>query len=103
MTYKIASLLLAVALTGCVVVPDQRHYPGGVVMVAPPAPQYEEIGVAPTPGYVYFGGYWRWEGGRHVWTRGHWGPGRPGYHWEGHSWVRYHDGWRLREGHWVRG
>ena len=29
-------LLLAVALAGCVIVPDQRHYAGGVVMVAPP-------------------------------------------------------------------
>jgi len=30
-------------LTGCIV-PDQRHYVGGVVLVAPPAPREEIIG-----------------------------------------------------------
>ena len=31
------------------------------VMVAPPPPQAEVIGVAPAPGYVWFGGYWGWD------------------------------------------
>ncbi len=29
------ALLACVTVSGCVVVPDQRHYPGGVVMLAP--------------------------------------------------------------------
>jgi hypothetical protein len=94
---------LSAALSGCVVVPDQGHYVGGVVMVAPPAPRVEVIGVAPTPGYVWLGGYWDWVGGRHVWVGGHWSAPHPGYHWEAHSWVRAGDGWRMQRGRWVRG
>jgi hypothetical protein len=94
---------LSTALSGCVVVPDQGHYVGGVVMVAPPAPRVEVIGVAPNPGYVWIGGYWNWVGGRHVWVPGRWDRGRPGYHWESHAWVREGDGWRMRPGRWVRG
>ena len=96
-------LMLAVALAGCVVVPDQRHYPGGVVMVAPPPPREEVIGVPPVPGYVWMGGYWGWVGDRHEWVPGHWAAPRPGRHWVGHQWVRQGDGWRMREGHWERG
>jgi WXXGXW repeat (2 copies) len=95
--------VLAVALSGCVVVPDQGHYVGGVVLVAPPAPRVEVVGVAPNPGYVWIGGYWNWVGGRHVWVPGRWDRGRPGYHWEAHTWVREGDGWRMRPGRWVRG
>jgi hypothetical protein len=96
-------LLAGMALPGCVVVPDQGHYAGGVVMVAPPPPRVEVIGVAPSPDYVWVGGYWNWVGGRHEWVGGHWVAGRPGHHWVGHSWVRQGDGWRMRPGHWERG
>ena len=65
-----SGLVLGMALAGCVVVPDQRHYADGVVMVAPPAPRVEVIGVAPEPGYVWVGGYWNWVGGRHEWIAG---------------------------------
>jgi hypothetical protein len=97
-------LLLAGALLGgCVVAPAPGPYYGGaVVTVAPPAPQVEVIGVAPVPGYVWFGGYWDWVGGRHVWVGGHWGPGRPGYHWVPHAWVHAGGGWRMAPGHWAR-
>jgi hypothetical protein len=102
-----ASVLAAavgMALTGCVVAPDQGHYVGGVVMVAPPAARVEVVGTAPTPGYVWLGGYWDWVGGRHVWVPGHWAaPPHPGYHWVAHTWVREGDGWRMRPGRWVRG
>lgn len=94
---------LSLALTACVVVPDQRHRPGGVVMVAPPAPREETRVVAPAPDSVWIGGYWAWVGGRHEWVNGHWAPGRPGFHWVPHSWVRQGDGWRMHEGHWQRG
>jgi hypothetical protein len=97
------TLIVAVGMAGCVVAPDQRHNYGGVVMVAPPEPRLEVVGVAPTPGYVWFGGYWKWVGGRHQWIAGHWAPGRTGYHWVAHTWVRSGDGWRMHEGHWERG
>jgi hypothetical protein len=95
-------LLAGTLLAGCVVAPAPGYYGGAVVTVAPPAPQFEVLGVAPAPGYLWFGGYWNWVGGRHVWIAGHWGPGRPGYHWVPHTWVRAGGGWRMSEGHWAR-
>jgi hypothetical protein len=93
-------------LAGCVVTPVGPPHAyvavGAPVMVAPPPPQPEYIGVAPVAGYVWFGGYWNWVGGRHVWVAGHWGPGRPGYYWVPHRWVRAGDGWRMAPGHWAR-
>ena len=64
----VAGLLVSGALTACVVVPDQRHYVDGVVMVPPPPPRVEVIGVAPAYGYIWQGGYWAWVGGRHQWV-----------------------------------
>ena len=98
----VLGLAISVALPSCVVVPDQSHYAGGVVMVAPPPPRVEVVGPAPTPGYAWFGGYWAWVGGRHEWVAGHWAPGRPGYHWVTHQWLRQGDGWRMSKGHWAR-
>jgi len=99
----VSSLLLGIALAGCVIVPDQRHAAGGIVMVAPPPPNEEVIGVAPVPGYIWMGGYWRWAGDRHEWVPGHWAEPRPGRHWVRHQWVRQGDGWRMKPGHWERG
>jgi len=38
---SIAFGLFVSVLPGCVVVPDQGHYAGGVVLVAPPPPRVE--------------------------------------------------------------
>jgi len=96
-------LVLSMTLAACVVAPDQRHYAGGVVMVAPPAPRVETIGEAPTPGLVWLSGYWGWVGDRYEWTAGHWEAAHPGRHWVAHQWVRQGDGWRMKPGHWERG
>lgn len=97
-----ALTLGALTLPGCVVT-ARPAYVGETVMVAPPPPQPEVIGVAPAPGYFWIGGYWGWEGGRHVWLAGHWEPGRPGYYWVPHRWVPARGGgWRLAAGHWAR-
>jgi len=96
-------LVAGTLLGGCVVAPAQGYYGGGVVTVAPPAPQDVVVGVAPAPGYVWIGGYWDWVGGRYVWHAGSWGPGRAGYHWVPHGWVRAGGGWRMAPGHWARG
>jgi len=102
-TFKalVGALLLATLTVGGCVVTARPAYVGETVMVEPPPPQEEVIGVAPAAGYVWLGGYWNWVGGRHVWVAGHWGPGRPGYYWAPHHWVRAGGGWRLAEGHWV--
>lgn len=96
-----ALALASVALTGCVVAPAPGYYAEGPVMVAPPPPQVEVVGVAPAPGLVWVGGYWNWVGGRHVWVGGRWQAPPPGYHaWVPHHWVAYRGGWRLAPGHW---
>src|SRR5258707_15488503 len=100
---SVFGLVIAAALPACVVVPDQGHYAGGVVMVAPPVARVEVVGVAPYPGYVWVGGYWGWVGGRHEWIPGRWVAGRPGYHWGGHVWVGAGGGRRMRPGAWERG
>jgi YXWGXW repeat-containing protein len=105
----VSAVAIAVAsgalLAGCVVTPvgPPRAYVGvgATVAVAPPPPQPEYIGVAPYPGYIWFGGYWNWVGGQHVWVAGHWGPGRPGYYWVPHHWVATGGGWRMAPGHWA--
>jgi hypothetical protein len=99
----IFGLVITIALPACVVVPDQGHYAGGVVMVAPPAARVEVVGVPPYSGYVWTSGYWNWVGGRHEWVAGRWVPPRHGYHWVDHAWVRAGDGWRMHPGHWERG
>jgi hypothetical protein len=99
---RVCGLVASLALAGCVVVPDQRHYVDGVVMVAPPAPQAEVIGAAPIEGQVWLGGYWSWVGTRYEWTPGHWAAPRPGRHWVVNQWVRQGDGWRMKPGHWQR-
>lgn len=98
----VSSFCVGIALAGCVVVPDQRHYADGVVMVAPPTPEVEVIGAAPEPGYVWLGGYWDWVGDRHQWVPGHWAAPHAGHHWVAYHWVRQGDGWRLKPGRWER-
>ena len=96
-----AAALMCVALSGCIVAPAPA-YEGEAVYQAPPAPQYEVVGVAPTPGYFWIGGAWFWEGGRYGWHPGHWEAPRPGYRWAPHRWNHVGKGWRMAPGHWER-
>lgn len=106
----VAAITGATVLTGCIVVPagDRGGYAGyggyrsGPVMVAPPPPPGEVIGVAPGPGYFWIGGFWNWIGGRYVWVGGHWEAHRQGYRWQPHHWAREGQGWRAEQGHWER-
>jgi hypothetical protein len=95
-------LLLATAMSACVIATEPRHYAAGVVLVAPPSPREEVIGVAPVPGYVWIGGYWNWVGNSHQWVPGYWAAPHPGHVWVAHQWVRQGGGWRLVPGHWAR-
>jgi hypothetical protein len=102
-TLAAAVVLSAGALTGCIVAPAPGYYrPAAVVTVAPPVAPVEVYGAPPTPGFIWFPGFYGWEGGAHVWHAGYWGPGRAGYSWAPHRWVSYGGGWRMEPGHWVR-
>lgn len=97
------AVALGAALAGCVVAPARPVYADGpVVAVAPPPPQGEIVGVAPVAGQIWIGGYWGWNGGRHVWVPGRWDAPRPGYGWHPHAWVREGGGWRQQPGYWRR-
>jgi hypothetical protein len=100
----VAGAFVGLLLSACIVAPIPGPAPGEVVAYeAPPAPQYEAVGVAPAPGYFWIGGAWFWEGGRYAWHPGHWEAPRAGYHWVPHAWVRQSGGWHMRPGHWERG
>ncbi len=72
-----------------------------VIRVAPPPPIVEHYGPAPRPGYVWVGGYHRWDGGRYVWIPGYWAaPPRPHAVWVPGRYYRYHGGYAWREGRW---
>lgn len=94
------SILMTALLAGCAVVPVERHYYRGPVMVAPPPPRVEYIGPPPAADYVWISGYWNWDGGRHRWVDGHWEAPRHGHHWVPHYWEHEGDHWRLHEGRW---
>ena len=97
------SVLITIALSGCVVVPARPYYATApVVMVAPPPPQVEYVGPVPAAGYVWLGGYWGWRGASHYWVSGHWEAQRPGHYWVPHGWVREGSGWRQNQGRWER-
>jgi hypothetical protein len=71
------------------------------VRVAPPPVIVERPIARPGPGYVWVGGYHRWDGARYVWTPGAWVmPPRPHAVWVEHRWVRRHGGWVFVEGRW---
>ncbi len=70
------------------------------VTQAPPPPPYENVVVAPAPGYVWCGGEWAWRG-RWVWRSGYWvAPPRPGMVWVTDAWMHEPRGWRHAPGHW---
>lgn len=99
----LAAAASSLFLGGCVIATAQpayvRYEP---VLVAPPPPRVEIIGVAPYPGYVWIGGYWTWREHRHHWMPGRWEAPRAGHHWKGHRWEQHGREWRERPGKWER-
>jgi hypothetical protein len=87
-----------VTTTGPVESPVTREV---VVTQAPPAVRIEAETVAPGPGYVWTGGYWRWTGTDYVWVHGAWVQRpRPAAVWVAGHWVRRTSGWVWIPGHW---
>ena len=71
------------------------------VHIAPPAAVVETRAVAPGPGYVWVGGFHRWNGKAYVWAPGHWVvPPRPHGVWVAGHWAHSHHGWWWKDGHW---
>jgi hypothetical protein len=69
------------------------------VQVGPPAPIVETVPVSPGPGYVWVGGYYRWNGDRYVWVHGRYV--RHAGHWCGGHWRHEHRGWYWVAGGWC--
>jgi hypothetical protein len=71
------------------------------IRIGPPAPVYERPGPPPGRGFVWIGGYQRWDGARYAWVPGHYErPPHPGAHWVAHRYVHRHGGYVFVEGHW---
>jgi len=103
-----ATAATAFTLGGCVIAPwpaqgPYQSEPGPTAEAPPPPPQYEAPPPAPGPAYVWIGGYWAWQLGRHVWIGGRWAlPPAGGYVWVPGYWGRHGPHWRWRGGYWGR-
>jgi len=66
---------------------------------APPPPPCERMTPRPGPGYIWVGGYYRWDGHRHNWVNGYWNaPRREERGWREERDRRYErDGDRYRD------
>lgn len=67
----------------------------------PPPPHAEEFRMAPRPGFVWIGGYWRWQGRDYIWIPGRWAhPPRRGAAWVPGNWEHRHNRYIWHEGYW---
>ena len=67
----------------------------------PPPPNAAVVGRPPHPGYVWTGGYQRWDGRRYLWVPGRWvRPPRSGAVWVNPAWNRRGNGWVFVPGRW---
>jgi len=85
--------------------PVMQYAPGMVeVMQAPPPPQVEVQGVAPSPRHVWTPGYWQWNGQRHVWNGGHWvEPPQVGMVYDAPRWENRGGRYFFNDGRWRMG
>ena len=92
------SLAVVLASSACVVRASPVMYEQEYADEAPPTPQVEVVGVAPSPNHLWVGGHWAWRGRRWVWAPGTWVVTR-----ENHAWVPGY--WQRRGRHhvWVEG
>jgi hypothetical protein len=103
----LAALALTLSLGGCVIAPlgpaaGADEGDGPVVEVAPPPPRDELRPLAPGPGYIWIGGNWAWQLGRHVWIGGRWTLPPAGRVWVPGQWNHRGHGWRWHPGYWGR-
>lgn len=90
-----------------------RHRQQRVVRKAPPARTTVVVRTAPPPrraervrparrGYVWVAGYWRHDGRRFVWVRGHYVRAKRGYTYTPARWQPQSHGWVYVPGHYQR-
>lgn len=93
--------LLLIAAAGAMLSLPSAFAQRIVVRVGPPPVVVEHPGPRPHPGWVWVGGYHRWDGARYNWVGGHWvEPPRPHAVWVAGHWRHDPDGWVWIEGHW---
>ena len=98
-TYTTTTTTREVTTTG----PGGVVAPTGDVIVRqePPAMRVETRTVSPGPGYVWTGGYWRWDGSEYRWVPGSWMmPPRRAAVWVPGHWINRGGGWVWVAGHW---
>jgi len=95
--YTTRAVLCGVLLLGEVIGVAQT-----VIRIAPPPPvRVGVVGVAPGPGYVWIGGYQRWNGTGYVWVAGRWvRPPRAGVVWVAPRYVQSGGVWVFHKGYW---
>lgn len=71
------------------------------IRVAPPAPRFESMPVAPSARHVWVKGYWGWDGRGHVWVPGRWElPPQASARWIEGRWVQSGVEWVWEGGRW---
>ena len=92
-----AVLAAALAVTAACADVNGRLY----VRIGPPSPVYETRFESPGPGYIWIGGYHRWDGRGYIWVPGRWErPPRARAVWIPGHWDRDRRGYFFVDGHW---
>jgi hypothetical protein len=91
-------LMSAVAVAGLALSASAAEV---IIRTAPPRPLVEHRAVAPGQGYVWVGGYHRWDGNAYVWMPGSW-MRAPHAHavWVAPRYEHRHGGYVFVAGHW---
>jgi hypothetical protein len=89
-------------LAGALLLGGTLAFAQTVIRISPPPPvRVGVVGVAPAPGYLWIGGYQRWNGSSYVWVAGKWArPPRVGVVWVSPRYVRSGSGWVFYKGYW---
>ena len=98
-------LAVSLALLGGVCIVDAANLrPAAaeiIIQVAPPAPRYEPIPVAPPGSWAWIPGRWRWGGNAYAWVPGRYMPREQRYAgWVPGHWAPRGGGWTWIGGHW---
>jgi hypothetical protein len=96
----LTAIALAAGMAAVAAPASARTFVDVSIGVPPPPMRVEHVVVR--PGYTWAPGYWRWNGGSHVWVGGYWVAARPGYRYAPARWVHEGPAWRFHTGYWHR-
>jgi len=92
---------IALALLLAFILAPAASFAQVAIRIGPPPPVYERRGPTPGRGYVWVGGYHRYEGDHYTWNPGRYErPPHEHGRWVQQRWVHRHNGWVMVEGHW---